>query len=90
MSNGELIYRIFLGFYGLVFPAYVWICMIGSSERTPDRNRLIAFAVAVMLALPFFYLGFIQGWMIWLLPGLAIVLLARVAVLTRSRTDSAG
>jgi uncharacterized membrane protein YiaA len=79
LHTGELIYRCFMGFYGLVFPAYVWICMIPfSTSRRPDRRSLVVFASAVTLASPFFALGFIGQRMFWLIPGLLIVLAAKI------------
>jgi hypothetical protein len=72
----ERIYRGFLGFYGLVFPAYVWLCMIPSPAGA--RRRWSVFAAAVVLAAPLFWMGFIQQPMICLLPGLALVLAARL------------
>ena len=27
-----MIYRLFMAFYGLVFPAYVWLCMLPTRE----------------------------------------------------------
>lgn len=80
VAHGEPIYRLFMGFYALVFPAYVWLCMIPSPRSKPSRRSLIVFAVAVLVAAPMFWMGFIEGRMIWLLPGLALVLLARLAV----------
>jgi hypothetical protein len=77
-ARAEVVYRLYMGFYGLVFPAYVWLCMIPSPWRSPSRRAVLAFAVAVLIAAPFFWLGFIEGRMVWLLPGLAIVLAARV------------
>ena len=35
LSRGELVYRGFLAFYGLIFPAYAWLCML----PTPDGVR---------------------------------------------------
>lgn len=68
MSLGEIIYRCFMSFYGLVFPAYVWICIIG-------QRRWPAWAIAVAIAGPMYWLAFIDRQMIWLLPALAVVLL---------------
>ena len=28
LASDELVYRMFMGFYGLIFPAYVWLCLI--------------------------------------------------------------
>ena len=77
--DGERIYRCFMGFYGLVFPAYVWLCMIpGKGSRMPTRKQWTVFGIAVVLALPMFGAGFVLGKMLWLLPGLTVVLLARI------------
>ena len=74
-------YRILLGCYGLVFPAYVWLCMIpGRGRAKPQARQLVVFSIAVVLATPTFWMGFIEGKMIWLLPGLGVVLLARLFI----------
>lgn len=73
----ELIYRGFMGFYGLIFPAYVWLCMIPSASERRARGVFVA---AVVLALPMFWMGFMQQQMIWILPGIALVLAARLLV----------
>jgi hypothetical protein len=80
MLTGEAIYRIFMAFYGLIFPAYVWICMVPLAGATPrpTRRALIVCAVAVLIAAPMFWMGFIVGQMLWLAPGLFVVLLARL------------
>ena len=79
--RAQLIYRVFMGFYGLVFPAYVWIVMLrGRGRVVPDAYSLTIFAVAVAVAGPMFWMGFVAQRMIWLAPGLAIVLLARLLV----------
>jgi hypothetical protein len=82
MHGGEAIYRLFMGFYGLAFPAYVWICMLPTwrSETQPSRRHWMVLAIAVLFAAPTFWLGFIDEKMMWLLPGVAIVLLARLFV----------
>lgn len=73
LSTDDL-YRAFMGFYGLAFPAYVWIVM------TPRRgvSGLRTWVFAAALAAPAFWLGFIEERWFWLSPGLAIVLLAPV------------
>ena len=89
--RGEMVYRLFMGFYGLAFPAYVWLCMIplGAANAPTPRQRRVIFAAAVIIAAPMFYCGFIAGRMIWLLPGLAVMLLARFVLLIRPRRISA-
>jgi hypothetical protein len=76
LHSGELIYRIFMGFYGLVFPAYVWLVVL-PNDRPRARNLLVC-GLAVLVALPMFWMGFVVGQMVWLGPGLAVVLLARL------------
>ena len=81
LDAGELIYRCFMGFYALVFPAYVWLCIIpGRGAVPPSKRHLVVFAGAVLFALPMFWVGFIHQRLIWLLPGLLVVLLARLAI----------
>ncbi len=86
MSIGELIYRCFMVFYGLVFPAYVWLCMLptrdghsGIKGRDGRRNRLVLSAV-IGLAVPLYWMGFIERQEPWLIGGVAIVLLGRLFV----------
>ncbi len=81
-------YRLFMSFYGLIFPAYVWLCMIPVRGETgtqpPSIAKLRAFAIAVALAAPCFWMGFIERQTWWLGPGLFIVLAAR-AMLPRAK-----
>jgi hypothetical protein len=86
MSFGEVVYRCFMSFYGLVFPAYVWLCMIptrdGHSGIAGPRGRLklAVLAGACLLAAPCYWMGFIERVEWWLAPGLGVVLLARLLV----------
>jgi hypothetical protein len=77
----ELVYRAFMAFYGLVFPAYAWLCIAPTwgTARRPPRS-LATCAVACAIAAPMFWLGFIGRREIWLLPGVAIVVLARLLI----------
>jgi len=82
----EVGYRVFMAFYGLVFPAYVWLIVIptrdGHSGTGGDRGRRkrLIWALAVGVAAPMFWKGFIERQETWLGPGLLIVLLARLAL----------
>ena len=78
--RGERVYRLFMAFYGLIFPAYVWLCMIPTRDghAGPSRQKLVVLGVAILVVAPFFYVGFIEKRMIWLVPGLGILLLSRV------------
>ncbi len=77
LSAGEVIYRAFLGFYGLVFPAYVWLAVV----RPQKSMRRVLFAVAA--AMPLFWLGFIEQRMIWLVPGVLIPILSKWSFMPR-------
>jgi hypothetical protein len=80
-ESGEIVYRCFMAFYGLVFPAYAWVCMLPTwrDPLKPSRRALVAFAAAVVVATPMYYVAFIENRMTWLVPGLLVVLLARLA-----------
>lgn len=75
---GEVGYRVFMSFYGLFAPAYVWLCVQpGRGFLPPYRRELQMFIVAVVLALPFYWLGFMHGPMRWVLVGVGIIVGAR-------------
>jgi len=82
-GHGERVYRLFLAFYGLVFPAYVWFCMVptGDGEAVPTRTKLRLMAAAVLVAAPMYWKGFIDNQMIWLLPAIGVILLARLLLI---------
>ena len=95
LSGGEVVYRCFMAFYGLVFPSYVWIAMIPTRDghsglggaRGRRKARTLAFATSVVA--PMFWMGFIAGHEIWLAPGLVIVLLSRLALGRGSQSGDA-
>ena len=68
-THGEVIYRVYLGFYGLAFPAYVLLVMVRGASAS-------AVAVTVTLALPLFAAGFILRVMPLSAVGVAVVLVA--------------
>jgi hypothetical protein len=86
----ELMYRSFMVFYGLAFPAYVWIVMIprrGDSREWsgifgPDwaagRRRRLVLAGVIGVALPMYWMGFMEGREPWLAAGVGVVLLGRL------------
>ena len=71
LTLGEIIYRGFLGFYGLIFPAYVWLRMC-----RPVRS-VLRVGVVIVIALPMFWLGFMNEQMVFFVPGVLIVVLAK-------------
>lgn len=82
----ELVYRSFLAFYGLAFPAYVWTCMIPrrGQPNGPTPAKLRALFLAILFALPFYAAGFLWRETVALIPGVAILLLARVFISRRT------
>lgn len=87
VSAFEIVYRLFLGSYGLVFPAYVFICALprrtAAGPRVfapPARAHLITWLVATALAAPCFAAAFLYFHEWLLLPGLALIIAARFAV----------
>jgi hypothetical protein len=78
LDSGEVIYRLFMAFYGLVFPAYVWIFMV--CARGPSVAALRAFLLSIVVAAPMYWLGFIEDRMVWLVPGVAVAILGGVMV----------
>lgn len=82
LEAGEIGYRFFLGFYALIFPGYAWLCLLA---RRSDRKAVGVLIVAVLIALPFFWLAFIERQANWSVGGIAVVLLARILVKTNPR-----
>lgn len=94
MMLGEVLYRVFMSFYGLVFPAYVLICMIptGHGERVHSglgggtgRVKLRVWLASVVVATPFYWLGFIDRLEEWLIPGLLVLAGGRGVVVLLAR-----
>ncbi|MBX3359329.1 MAG: hypothetical protein KF745_12990 [Phycisphaeraceae bacterium] len=87
----ELVYRLFMSFYGLVFPAYVWICMAGSSAATkPLRRRLAWWVTGVAIAAPAFWIGFVERGTMWTLVGVAVAILAGIFGNLREKAQIGG
>ena len=77
-SLGEVVYRFYMGFYGLLFPAYVLLVMIG---RAPAR----VFYVTCLAALPFFAGAFLLGRMPWAIGGVGLILAVGLPAAVRRR-----
>jgi hypothetical protein len=60
IAPGEDMYRRFLGFYGLIFPAYVLLFMATRDGNAPRRPQLIAYAAAMLVFAPLLELGFVH------------------------------
>ncbi len=91
LSAGEVGYRLFMSFYGLVFPAYAWLCMIPTrgGHAGPTRRKSLVLAMAIGVAAPMFYMGFVERREVFLAPGLLVVLMSRLA-LPRGRGERGG
>ena len=87
---GEVIYRVFLLFYGLVFPAYVFLCMIPTRRAVAWWPRVAVFVGAALVAAPMAYAGFVVGLSAWIPAALGVLALGRVIVeLLPARTEAA-
>jgi hypothetical protein len=71
MRLGEIVYRVFLGFYALAFPVYVWLRMV-----RPRRSMLRVGAV-IVIASPLYWLGFIERQMVFAALGALIAFVSR-------------
>ncbi len=85
LTAGEVVYRSFMGFYGLAFPAYVWLCVAGLKGARPSRLRLAATAAAVVLAVPFYAVAFLLRHETWAGVALLAILGAKVLVTVADR-----
>ncbi len=80
LSAGEIVYRCFMSFYGLLFPVYVWARMV--PRRRPPAHA--AWITACVLAAPFYWFGFIERQSVYLAPGILIAMV--VPLLWRERS----
>jgi hypothetical protein len=91
LTLGEIIYRAFMGLYGLVLPAYVLCCMWPVRARdglrisTPTAGRVAFWLAAVAAGAPFYTLAFIHRQTWWALPGVAVVLVAWLGATASAR-----
>ena len=81
LSGGEIVYRSFLGFYGLVFPTMIAYRFIQSRGSLNPISPIAAW-IAILLAMPMFWIGFMQRQNIWLVPGVGIVFVGAIVLMT--------
>lgn len=76
---GEAVYWCFLGFYGLVFPGYLWIHGFPGRDfgSRPTQRSLIVLMVMVAIAFPAYWMGFVEGRSMWLIPGFSVLIASR-------------
>ena len=76
----EVVYRCFMGFYGLVAPAYVaivaWPVRLGGTAV--QRSRLSILVAVVVAATWFYWLGFVERQTWWVAIGVAIVVAGKL------------
>ena len=89
--RGQIYYRMFISFYGLLLPAYVWLCMIplpGRPSTGPTRRSLAVLAVALTIATPMYWLGFLVDRWVWILVGVGVIAAARLFVSPPARSGT--
>jgi hypothetical protein len=76
MTVGELAYRCFIGFYGVLFPVYTWAAMIcrGWERPGPSRFTWKMIGAIVATALPLFAVSFVLRFYFWAVPAVGIML----------------
>jgi len=77
-SASEIGYRLFMSYYGLIAPAYVWIFLAPwrGAHSTPGQKWAV-YIVTLLLAGPAFWVAFVEGRMVWVLAGVGVILLSR-------------
>jgi len=89
LAAGEIGYRAFLWFYGLVFPCVVlYLAVRRGSARVPLQRTLMVAAIAV--ASPMFYMGFIERSTWWLVPGVVVAAAGAFVLRRDPALDRAG
>lgn len=81
MISGEIIYRLFLTFYGLIFPTYVYLNIWDVRQRAlrrHTRRSLTVTLIAIAIASPFFFMGFFVRDERYIPFGVAILLAAKL------------
>jgi len=75
-------YRVFMGAYAVLFPAYVWICAMPTwaNPRRPTTRAVVAWLVVCTAATPMFMLAFLDGEMWQIGPALVVLLVGRLLV----------
>lgn len=88
-SSFEVGYRGFLAWYGLVFPAYVWLCSCPVWRWTggPTRRNMAVTIAACLLASPLYLRAFLFDEYYLAIAGVFVVLLAKT-LCTRASVQS--
>ncbi len=88
ITGREVVYWAFLGCYGTVFPAYVWVVAIPTRRARPTRAVIALWLLACLAAFPMYWLGLVEGRPAWLAPGAAVMVLAGLAAWPLARAGA--
>jgi hypothetical protein len=89
MSAGEVIYRNFLGAYGLLLPAYVLYRILRSRNGGSKPHPMLMW-MATGMAAPMTWMGFIERQSVWLTFGIVLVIaLAFIPASRKQQVQSA-
>ena len=87
LGAGEIGYRAFLWFYGLVFPCIVLYGAVRRrADRVPLQRGIMLGAIAV--ATPMFWLGFIERSSFWLVPGVLVAVVGAFVLRAQPGEDT--
>jgi hypothetical protein len=84
LTVSEIVYRCFMSFYGLAVPAYAFT----SFKRR--GARWVATSIIIVIAMPFYWLAFVERQMSWAIVGGAVVVIGGVLTQfapARARTE---
>ena len=73
ITGGEVVYRLFMSAYGLGFPTYVLYRVV--MARKNKSSLPPALWIAMAIASPLFWMGFIERDPIWLIPGMILIII---------------
>jgi hypothetical protein len=83
---GEAVYWCFLGFYGIVFPGYLWLQGFGEGEGSGARSLRMRWVLPllVVVTLPMYWAGLVERRPLWLVPGVLILIGSRALMPRRN------
>jgi hypothetical protein len=88
LTGGEIVYRSFMGFYGLVFPTFITYRFIQARNNNEHISPIAAW-IAIVIAMPMFWIGFMERENLWLVPGVGVVALGAVVLMAGRKKATA-
>jgi hypothetical protein len=87
---GEAVYWGFLGFYGIVFPGYLWLQGFGEREGSAERAIRLRWVLPllVLVTLPMYWAGLVEHHPMWLIPGVLTLIGSRALMSPRPAESS--